>query len=173
MSEEKTQVTISNKNLIESLHYLKQEKFLQDSASKIKFETVKEAEDNKIEEVVSIIVEKTNQAKQDISQLQKAGYNLHLETIKLIEIPLKTKVWKATLLKKDLEIIFNKIKEVYLIIDPLKIKNEKDIAEKERLEKEKDQKEKEENEAKRPTINKTTPTPSTSQTPPKQKSKTP
>ncbi len=135
-------VTIHNKYLIESLHYLKQNNLLPESKSKIKFETAREAEDAKKEEIIDIIKEKANTAKQDITELQKAGYNLHLETIKLIAVPLKQKVWLSTLAKKDLENILKIIDGVNLVIVPLKKENEAKIAEKERLEKEAVQREK-------------------------------
>lgn len=138
----KPSATIKDKNLLDSLLYLKKNNLLPDNnKTKIKFETTKEAENSKKEDVVDIIKEKLNSIKQDITELQKAGYNLHLETIKLIEVPLKQKIWTSTLLKKDLENIFKILKEVNEIVLPLKQKNEKEIAEKERLEKMANQKE--------------------------------
>ncbi len=134
--------TIKDKNLIESLLYLKKNNLLQDNKNAtIKFETTKDAEDSKKGDITDLIKEKLNSTKQDITELQKAGYNLHLETIKLIEIPLKQKIWTSTLLKKDLENIFKILKEVNAIILPLKKENEKKIAEKEKLEKITNQKE--------------------------------
>jgi hypothetical protein len=136
--------TIEDKNLIESILYLKQNHPLPESHSKIKFETVKEAEDDKKEEVVLLIKETLNATKQTITELQKAGYNLHLETIKLIGIPLKIKVWLSNSKKKELENIFKTFEEVNSIIIPMKKENEAKIAEKERQEKLIDQQEKEE-----------------------------
>ena len=139
-------ITIQDKNLIESILYLKQNNLLPESKSIIKFESAEEAENSKKEEIMGIIKEKTNTTKQDITQLQKAGYNLHFETIKLIAIPLKQKIWLSTLTKKDLENIFKILKEVSIITTPLKKENEAKILEKERLEKEAEQKEKKEHE---------------------------
>jgi hypothetical protein len=132
---QKKSATIKDMGLIESLHYLKQNNLLPESKSTIKFETVKEAEDAKKEEIIDVIKEKVNAIKQDITALQKAGHNLHLETIRLIAVPLKQKVWLSTLAKKDLENIFNIFKDVNLIVVPLKKENEAKVAEKERLEK--------------------------------------
>ncbi len=134
------QATIEDKNLIESTLYLKQNTLLLKSKSIRKFETTYEAEEEKKEEIIYIIKEKTSEIKADITELQKTGYNLHLEIIKLIGVPLKTKVWLATLSKKDLENIFKIFESVKKIITPLKKENEEKIAEKERLEKETDQK---------------------------------
>ncbi len=142
MPDQNLPSTIQNRNLIESILYLKQNNLLPESKSTIKFETTKEAEDSKKEEVLDVIKEKINITKQDITDLQKAGYNLHLETIKLIVIPLKIKIWLSTLTKKDLENIFKILQIVDTTIAPLKKENEEKIAEKERLEKEKSQKEK-------------------------------
>ncbi|MCD4771341.1 hypothetical protein K8R30_02890 [archaeon] len=128
-----TPKTIEDKNLIASVLYLKN--LLPESKSTVKFETVKEAEDSKKEDIISVIKERVSNTKQDITDLQKAGYNLHFETIKLITVPLKQKVWLATLKQKDLENIFRVLREVNAIILPLKKENEAKIAEKERLEK--------------------------------------
>jgi hypothetical protein len=128
-----TPKTIENKNLIASVLYLKN--LLPKSKSTVKFETVKEAEDSKKEDIISVIKEKVSNTKQDITDLQKAGYNLHLETIKLITIPLKQRIWLSTLKQKDLENIFRVLREVNTIILPFKKENEAKIAEKERLEK--------------------------------------
>ena len=144
MTEEtKVTKTIEDKKLIESILYLKQNKLLKESKSTIKFETVKEAEDEAKEDVMTTIKEKMNFLKQDISELQKAGYALHLEGIKLLEIPLKQKIWLSTCNKKDLENIFKLLEEVSIIVSPLKESHEKEVAEKERLEKLADQKERE------------------------------
>lgn len=144
MPEEKHSKTIEDKNLIESLHYLKQNNLLPESKSTVIFETVKEAEDSAKEDIISLIKEKVNLAKQDITELQKAGYNLHFETIKLISVPLKIKVWTSHPKKTDLENIFKIIKEVNAVIGPFKSENEEKIKEKERLEKEAEEKEKQE-----------------------------
>ncbi len=137
MPKVKISATIENKDLKESIHYLFPDNPV------VKYETIKEAEESSKEEVVSMINGKTAETKQQITVLQKAGYNLHLETIKLIAIPLKTKVWLSTLTKKDLEKIFEIINEVNKIISPIEKENEKKILEKERLEKIADKKEKE------------------------------
>jgi len=134
-TKQKPSATIQNKNLIESLLYLKQNNLIQDSKSTLRFESTKEAEDSKKEDVIYAIKEKLSTTKQEITELQKSGYNLHLEGIKLIKIPLKEKIWLATLTKQDLEKIFKTLKEVNTIITPLKKENEEKIAEKERLEK--------------------------------------
>jgi len=134
--------TIQNKNLIASLYYLKQNKLLPENKSKVKFETTKDAEDSTKEDIISIIKEHINRTKETISELQKAGYNLHLEGIKLLAIPLKIKVWQATLKVHELENIFKILREVNIITTPLKKQNETRIAEKEKLEKIAEQKEK-------------------------------
>jgi len=142
MPEQTQSKTIEDKNLIESVLFLKAKNLLSESKSTIKFETIKEAETEKKEEIVNVIREQINIIKQNITELQKVGYNLHLESIKLIEVPLKTKIWTSTLAKKDLENIFKIFQEVETIITPLKSENDARVTEKERLEKEADKKEK-------------------------------
>lgn len=123
--EQKISKTIEDKNLIESLIYLKKSNLIKESKSVARFETVGEAEKSSREEIVATINEKLNGLKQDISELQKAGYALKLEGIKLLQVPLKTKIWLATLEKKDLKNIFKIQKDVEIIISPMKKEYEK------------------------------------------------
>jgi hypothetical protein len=131
---ESKSATVENKDLIESALYLKKNNFLQESKTTIKFETVKEAEDEKIEEVVGAINEKMNLMKQE------GGFELKLEGITILEVPLKTRVWKATLAQKDLESIFNIMLKIEPILKRYRVELDEKIAEKERVEKEKEEK---------------------------------
>jgi len=140
--KEKVSAIVQDKNLIESVLYLKKNNLLPENKSTVKYETVQEAEEEKCEEVLYVVKEKVNNLKQEISELQKAGYNLHLETIKLLEVPLKTRVWLATRSVHDLEIIFNLIFDVQKITKPFREEFNKKLAEKEMLEKEAAAKEK-------------------------------
>jgi hypothetical protein len=162
----KKPATIENKNLIESILYLKEKKLIEESQNKIKFESTKEAEESKAEEVISIITEKTRDIKENISELEKSGKNLHIDSIKLISVPLKTKIWLSTYGRKDLENIFKILEEVKKVVDPLKQELDKKIQEKERLEKEADAKEASKNQAK------TNPAPIAKQQPVSNKPKT-
>ncbi|MCK5450087.1 hypothetical protein KAI32_04420 [Candidatus Pacearchaeota archaeon] len=117
--------TIEDKNLIESTIFLKSKNILKPSESKIKFETVKEAEDSMKEDIVGAINEKTNELKQEVSEMQKKGNDLILEKIKSLQIPLKLKVWLATTNKKDLEIILNIFSSIEKTLEPIKEKEEK------------------------------------------------
>ncbi|MCK4997517.1 hypothetical protein KAS08_04380 [Candidatus Pacearchaeota archaeon] len=112
--------TVEDKKLIESMLYMKTNKFMQKSKSTIKFDTVKEAEDIAKEDIVAAIIDKTNLLKQDKSDLQKKGNNLSLQGLKLLQIPLKTKIWKSSIVKKDLESIYKIFTEVESVIIPMK-----------------------------------------------------
>jgi len=93
------------------------------------FETVKEAEDNAKEEIVFSIKDKVNNLKQDISDLQKHGYELKLDGIKLLGIPLKVKVWLSNQKKQELENMFSIINAVKVLVGGLK----KDFEQKEAI----------------------------------------
>ena len=65
-----TSKTIEDKDLIESLLFLKTNKLV-NQVPMVKFETTKEAEDSTKEDVVALIKEKTNTIRSDISDIQK------------------------------------------------------------------------------------------------------
>lgn len=160
---------IEDRNLIESMMYMKQNNLLGIDKSSPKFDSVKEAEDYAKEQVTSSIKDQLNTLKQDISELQKKGYELNLEGIRLLEIPLKVRVWNATALKKDLEAIQAILHHVSPLVAAFKKDLEAKEKEKERLENEKEAKEKAEQkakEAKKVLPAQTKPTP---QNPPKEK----
>jgi len=140
--EQKNEKTVEDKKLIESLFFIK-EKGLQKEKPKIKFQTVKEAENSAIEDISGIINEKINSIKQDISELQKKGNDLGIEGLKLLQVPLKLKVWESSREKKDLEKVFSIIEEVIYKVNPVKKKQEEKDLEAERREKEKEKREKE------------------------------
>lgn len=114
--------TIQDKNLIASLAYLKEIGKFPKNKAKPNFESVREAEEAAKEDVVSVINEGLHGLQQDISDIQKKGVDLRLEGIRLLQVPLKTKVWLATVSREDLEKIFEILSEVEKKIIPLKEK---------------------------------------------------
>lgn len=127
-----TTYTPEDKGIIESLLYLKEKGLIKNQPS-IHFESVKEAETSAKEDIVAIIKEKLNTMKQDLSYVQKKGQNRKLDGIRLLEVPLKIKVWLSTTSRKDLENIFSILESVEKEIAPIKkIEEEKEL-EKERI----------------------------------------
>jgi hypothetical protein len=57
--------------------------------------------------------------------LQKKGHNLKLEGIRILEVPLKLKVWQSNNSRKDLENIFEIIKPVESLVSKMKKEQEK------------------------------------------------
>lgn len=150
MEGEKKSKTIEDTGLIDSLSFLKEKKLLPENKSKVIFETVKEAEDSAKEDVLAVINEKRNNLRQEISELQKKGYDLRLTALSLLQIPLKAKLWLASPSRDGLEKIFEIVFSAERKITPLK----KELEEKERQkEEELKKREKEELErSKKPSI---------------------
>lgn len=134
--------TIESKELIDSMLFLKEKNLFTKNRPQIRFESVEEAEDSAKEDVTSVINDNLNSIKQDISDLQKKGYQLKLIGIKLIKIPLKTKIWLSTCSRRDLEVVFNILDSVSKKIEPLKKEMKLKELEKEAKEKKEKQTEK-------------------------------
>lgn len=133
--KEKNKITIEDKDLIDSVLFLKQNKFMNEIKTSVNFESVKEIEDFYKEEVISTIKEKINFLKEGISELQKKGEELHLEGIQLLEIPLKVRLWKARPIRKELENIYTILEKITTLTTKLKKEYELKEIEKEKANK--------------------------------------
>ena len=126
--------TVEDRKLIASLLYMKQNNFMKESKSIIKFDTVKEAEDAAKEDIVSAINERTHNIQQDISEMQKKGHDLKTQIMKLLRIPLETNLWKSTRSAKELQKIFTIILQVEAIVNPIKnLQSKKDVENEQQL----------------------------------------
>lgn len=126
--------TVEDQKLIASLLYMKQNNFMKETSSNIKFDTVKEAEDTAKEDISSAINERVHNIRQDISDMQKKGHNLNTQSMKLLQVPLKLNLWKSTRSAKELQKIFTIILQVEAIVNPIKnFQTKKDMENEQRL----------------------------------------
>lgn len=123
--------TVEDKDLIKSILFMKTKGLIKDLPTKVVFETVKEAEDSKKEDILAAINEKLNNVKEDISRLQKDGASLKLYSLKLLQIPMKIKIWKSNNEAKELENIFKVLDNIQVKLKPLIVALDKKEAEKE------------------------------------------
>lgn len=120
--------TVQDTKLIASLQYMKMNKFMQQPKSIIKFDSVKEAEDTAKEDIVSAINERMHDIQQNMSELQKKGHDMSIQKMKLLQVPLKANLWKATRSAKELQKIFTIFLQIESIVNPKKkIQEKKDI----------------------------------------------
>lgn len=117
--------TVHDSKLIASLQYMKTNNFMQEPKTTIKFDSVKEAEDTAKEDVVSAINERMHSIQQDMSELQKKGHDMSIQKMKLLQVPLKTNLWRATRSAKELQKIFTIFIQIENVVNPLKQLQEK------------------------------------------------
>lgn len=129
---------IKDSNLIRCISYAKSVGAIKNFPSRSNYENSKEAEEDAKEEICSFLNEKIISLKQDISELRKEGFDVEIEDIKLLEIPLKIKVWRAYCDEIGLKKIYESLLSIESVIKNLKVELEKKISEKEKKEKEKE-----------------------------------
>jgi hypothetical protein len=117
--------TVQDTKLIASLQYMIKNNFMQPQKSTIKFDSVKEAEDTAKEDVISAINERMHNIQQDMSELQKKGHDMSIQKMKILQVPLKANLWRATRSAKELQRIFTIFLQIETFINPKKQFQEK------------------------------------------------
>jgi hypothetical protein len=146
---------LENKDLSESLSLLNSHGFSK-FASKVNVGSGKELEEFVKQEMKEFFKNKLDNMKQKLTEFRKAGLDAHLETIDIMPIPLKVRLFISTCKKSDLEKLMKMVdseEKAIMELDKLKQKLEAELekiraekeAEEERVKKEKEEKDKKKN----------------------------